>query len=182
MWICSDAPTSSTVVTVMVAVILLVVTAQSEPAPGSKVRQRERTEPKGQRPSAGRDPMTQLERTESNGKRRTAGILSAAGRSRHKDTDGSGESGTIKELMSFFEEQQHHDREVTHTGDAEHGNSGESATIKKTSHLLILKSYVAGTSSSASSGNIKFSNSGESHTVANGLAGSIPGRQGRTGS
>jgi len=172
MWMCSDAPTSSTVVTVMVAVILLVVTAQSEPAPGSKVTQRERTEPKGQRPSAGRDPMTQWERTESNGKRRTAGISSAAGRSRHKDTDGSREPGTIKELMSFLEEQQHHDLEVTHTGDAEHGNSGESATIKQKQPSLNIEVM--------RSGDIKFGNSGESCTVANGLAGSVQGRQGRT--
>ena len=33
--------------------------------------------------------------------------------------------------MSFFEEQYPFDLEVTHRGDAEHSNSGESATIKK---------------------------------------------------
>ena len=99
--------------------------------------------------------MTQWERTEPNGKRRTTGILSTA----EKDTGGSGEPGTIKELMSFFEEQQHLDLEVTHTGDAEHGNSGESATVskKKKSYLLILKSCEAGTSSLATTGSLVLS-------------------------
>jgi len=59
MWICSDASTSPAVVSVMVAVILLVLTAKSELAPGSTVTQRKRTEPNGQRLSARRDPMTQ---------------------------------------------------------------------------------------------------------------------------
>jgi len=104
MWICSNAPTSSAVVTVMMAVILLVVTTESEPAPGSKVTQRERTEPDGIRLSAKRDPMTQWERTEPNGRQRTAGILLTTWRSRHKDTGGSREPRTIKEQMSFFEE------------------------------------------------------------------------------
>jgi len=104
MWIFSNAPTSSAVVTVMMAVILLVVTTESEPAPGSKVTQRERTEPDGIRLSAKRDPMTQWERTEPNGRQRTAGILLTVWRSRHKDTGGRREPGTIKEQMSFFEE------------------------------------------------------------------------------
>jgi len=111
--------------------------------------------------------MTQWERTEPNGHRRTAGILSTAGRSRNKDTGGSGEPGTIKELMSFFEEQQHLDLEVTHTGDAEHGNSGKLATIKQQPSLNI---------EVIRNGDIKFGNSGESRTVTNGPAGSVPGR------
>jgi len=113
--------------------------------------------------------MTQWERTEPNGKRRTTGILSTAERSRHKDTGGSGEPGTIKELMSFFEEQQHLDLEVTHTGDAEHGNSRESATVskKKKSSLNI---------EVMRSGDIKFGNNGKSRTVTIGPAGSVPGR------
>jgi hypothetical protein len=60
--------------------------------------------------------------------------------------------------MSFFEEQQHLDLEVTHTGDAEHGNSRESATVsKKKNHLLILKSCEAGTSSLATTGSLVLS-------------------------
>lgn len=96
MWICSDAPISSAMITVTMAVILLVVTVEKS-APGSKVTPTERTEPNGQRLSAGRDLMTQWERTEPNGRRRTAGILSTAGRSLHRDTGGSVEQCTIKE-------------------------------------------------------------------------------------
>jgi len=178
MWICSDAPTSSAVVTVMVAVILLVVTAQSELAPGSNITQRERTEPNGQQQSAGRDSMTQWERTEPNGKRRTEGILSTAGRSRHKDTGGSGEPGPIKKLMSFFEEQKYLDVEVTHAGETKHDNSGESATISKNK----TKKQPSLNIEVMRSGDIKFRNNGESCTVTNGPAGSVPGRQGRAGS
>jgi len=70
--------------------------------------------------------------------------------------------------MSLFEEQEHLDLEVTHTGDAEHGNSGESATInnKKQPSLNI---------EVMRSGDIKFGNSGESRTVTNGPAGEFQG-------
>jgi len=77
--------------------------------------------------------------------------------------------------MSFFEEQEHLDLEVTHTGDAEHGNSGESDTINNQKQPSLNIEVMR-------SGDIKFGNSGEFRTVTNGPAGSVPGRQGRAGS
>jgi len=82
-----------------------------------------------------------------------------------EDTGGSGEPGTIKEQTSpkFSEEEQPLDLEVTHSGDAEHSNSGESATIKK---RLSFKIKVI------CSRDIEYGNSGKSHIVTNGPAGS----------
>ena len=119
-------------VTVMVAVILLVVTADSKPAPGSKVMHRERKESNRQRLSARRDPITRWDRQSRISHNKQRGYCRQRGDHGTRLLAAAGNQVLPRRTCLLSRSTRLRvDIEVTRSGNAAHGNSGETVTVKE---------------------------------------------------